>query len=565
MSGIELSDYVYVNAGPVVQSSGVKGSYRTVADLTARNAIGNAWREAGMWVYVEADLTIYQLGNDLTTWSVVPFGSGAGSAIATASVASASALDDTAYVNGTLITINTFDELWVYNKNDTTTPTNGVTCIASFTGKRYYRVGVPSQKWTRVDNWYIDNIAGNDENVGSIGAPLKTRAELSRRLKRNAPAQNTTVHYIGDYNVKDVIDTVVAPGTIYTEQGQATTVLTGTFTTVVAASGYDQDAFTDSAVTDWTPHYGRRITVTSGANAGAFTFIGYDLQSGAIQVAPWKIANANGTVVSARKPPSTGDSYKVETLSKCACTIIATDGDQSTIGNIQFRDLLFDNTSFLLTVNGSGAVPVFVGCSFAVVVFVQSKIQTTQCHWLYGMVSYNGSQWECYGGMLHGFYGWFGQLNSAAYFYDGPFFTNSSGVYLQLGTVIEMNGAQFYKTTAGFLGGAGSHGTLDPGSVIYMAERWTGTNRVYGDVATRRAFTLRGASKILYKTAANQTIRGSLSGGEIEAGTNDEMRAWDEGAGAYTAAIQCTFANLATTLLNNAHNLALDAHVIQAG
>lgn len=45
-----------------------KGGYRSVANVTLRNAIPNTRREAGMLVYVQADGVIYQLGGDLTTW-----------------------------------------------------------------------------------------------------------------------------------------------------------------------------------------------------------------------------------------------------------------------------------------------------------------------------------------------------------------------------------------------------------------------------------------------------------------------------------------------------------------
>jgi hypothetical protein len=45
-----------------------KGGYRSVANITERNAIPTARREAGMLVYVHADGVIYQLAADLTNW-----------------------------------------------------------------------------------------------------------------------------------------------------------------------------------------------------------------------------------------------------------------------------------------------------------------------------------------------------------------------------------------------------------------------------------------------------------------------------------------------------------------
>lgn len=46
-----------------------KGGYRTVATIEERDAIPAPRLEAGMLVYVQADGTAYQLGEDLTTWT----------------------------------------------------------------------------------------------------------------------------------------------------------------------------------------------------------------------------------------------------------------------------------------------------------------------------------------------------------------------------------------------------------------------------------------------------------------------------------------------------------------
>lgn len=53
-----------------------KGGYRTVATTAERDAIPAPRLEAGMLVYVEADGLIYQLANDLATWSQLETGGG---------------------------------------------------------------------------------------------------------------------------------------------------------------------------------------------------------------------------------------------------------------------------------------------------------------------------------------------------------------------------------------------------------------------------------------------------------------------------------------------------------
>jgi hypothetical protein len=50
-----------------------KGGYRSVANITERNAIPTARREAGMLCYVQAEGVIYQLAADLTNWVAMTF------------------------------------------------------------------------------------------------------------------------------------------------------------------------------------------------------------------------------------------------------------------------------------------------------------------------------------------------------------------------------------------------------------------------------------------------------------------------------------------------------------
>ena len=51
-----------------------KGGYRSVANITERNAIPTARREVGMLVYVQAEGVIYQLAADRTNWASLSLG-----------------------------------------------------------------------------------------------------------------------------------------------------------------------------------------------------------------------------------------------------------------------------------------------------------------------------------------------------------------------------------------------------------------------------------------------------------------------------------------------------------
>lgn len=54
---------------PIIDDSGLKGSFRIVGDVAARDAINTPFRKAGMLVHVQDNNTIYQLNTDLTTWT----------------------------------------------------------------------------------------------------------------------------------------------------------------------------------------------------------------------------------------------------------------------------------------------------------------------------------------------------------------------------------------------------------------------------------------------------------------------------------------------------------------
>ena len=60
---------------------------------------------------------------------------------------------------------------------------------------RWVRQLTPVARWTDQTSWYVDQSNGNDENVGSTsGAPLKTVAEFTRRLRAVKYSINATTY-----------------------------------------------------------------------------------------------------------------------------------------------------------------------------------------------------------------------------------------------------------------------------------------------------------------------------------------------------------------------------------
>lgn len=120
-----------------------KGGRKSVADITARNAIPAARRTAGMEVYVRDSGTSYILGDNLTTWSA------SGSEGILPNIAALRALTSQAKFNSvTLVgyyssTITSAPDggggVFVYDASDTTSVDNGGTTIVDLAGRRWKR------------------------------------------------------------------------------------------------------------------------------------------------------------------------------------------------------------------------------------------------------------------------------------------------------------------------------------------------------------------------------------------------------------------------------------------
>lgn len=178
-----------------------------------------------------------------------------------------------------------------------------------------------------VTDWYLDGLTGDDTNDGkTLATPLKTGAELSRRLGPQAAwDHNVTIHVgvggvpdllsvVGDTLVPDVHIDII--GTV-TDQIDA-----GTIASITSMDHATPRSPTLSAtnITDWSFYVGKRLRVTSGTNAGAVTWVLKENPHAlGINVARtgrfYKILNgpSDTTIISA-VTPSVGDSIVIETL-----------------------------------------------------------------------------------------------------------------------------------------------------------------------------------------------------------------------------------------------------------
>ncbi len=193
---------------------------------------------------------------------------------------------------------------WHRNVDSTLVP-DGITVVAAIGGGRWERC-VPSTSpvWLVQATWYVNPLIGNDEAGGGILAPLRTVAELNRRLSVGPIGQATTVWIIGSAVMPEAHLAVDTDGYLFTVRGLLTASGTGSIGTWTTRNHATPEAtlITDPVVGDWTPYEGSRIDITSGASVGAVGWVAAANPHGAgLQVAATDIFGS---------PPTSGNAYR---------------------------------------------------------------------------------------------------------------------------------------------------------------------------------------------------------------------------------------------------------------
>jgi len=152
-----------------------------------------------------------------------------------------------------------------------------------------------------VTDWYLDQTVGVDTNDGlTVGTPLKTGAELTKRLGAWAQFRQSVTVHVGVNGIADDIvinGQLLNPNTNVTVVGTPTVVGTYPIATYAARNhnlptGTPTDyQLTATGVAAWTA--GQRLVQTDGTNVGVLAFVVADLGSGVAEVTtPGKINTA---------------------------------------------------------------------------------------------------------------------------------------------------------------------------------------------------------------------------------------------------------------------------------
>ena len=263
-------------------------------------------------------------------------------------------------------------------------------------------------------NWFLDANNGSDTADGDTASnALKSLEGLSRRFGSYPVfAQKTLIHLAGDFATEDFfLRGSARDGVTVGLIGEVTVTREGTITAKTNyLSGTNTAQITDTGVADWSPDFGDRLTLTSGANIGAHNWIAADLGSNEVRTNTWFKLHAIGEA--GGSTPLNGfsfnvdvnDTYNIErftSLSSLNISIDRTQGHANPVNSFEARDIAlggyaidFDVISYLGTdacLIGCHVSQLIRGESFRLIGCHGSDVIAAQCNPLYDACMFSGA------------------------------------------------------------------------------------------------------------------------------------------------------------------------------
>lgn len=265
------------------------------------------------------------------------------------------------------------------------TAVDGITTIAALNRTGYYWIReeapVENNPWTKIVDWYVNYLTGNDENYGSAALPVKTWSEIARRLGKTPRIHYVvTVHILSD--LPEVLGLGVDPvftdyeaGIVFTASPK-TVHFNGTIQSWTSCTPGVQGVMTDAGVADFSAHVGRRIRITSGAMTGFSTFIGglgAAVTDALVGQLAWRTGTNRGNMVVSDTDPGDGATYNIESLFsvlgvsvRCSNYVLDTGSFTLFLGwvveNLDVRGSAYSGIDQSIQTDGV-TVPSFISCA----------------------------------------------------------------------------------------------------------------------------------------------------------------------------------------------------------
>lgn len=332
--------------------------------------------------------------------------------ISVANIAELQALPNGGMKEGTWVYVRSVRAWWELSFTLGAT-TDAITVVTAQSGgtARWVRQDANDLYWSYTTTWYVDPVAGNDENTGAASnLALKTVAEFCRRLRFGVPNTSYTINVLADVPNTDICNpqvrmlttsgqTGAAFGATLTFKGQRTVVRAGTTaagttqTDPTAAAATAQAEIVDAAAA-WGADAGRLVVLSDANSRQAWVLSGKTNVVGAAgRVTDW--ISAAGAWISGN--PGAGIAYSVVTLTKFRAQVQQSPSTTpAPTFNVVFQDVEFDDL-------GSGSLRPFAG--YVNLRFFSTKLSNNNNQGGAGTSNVSFS-----GGMVGGFWGMTGTL-----------------------------------------------------------------------------------------------------------------------------------------------------------
>jgi hypothetical protein len=227
------------------------------------------------------------------------------------------AYDDAALPNDAQCEVATLLCPWALVRASAVAP-DGITVVATHSGVGRWHRCDPGTAWAWRATWYIDFAGGSDEALGDVAAPLKTHAELVRRIGQHIGegVSAITINFVGNYTGNlDWSGTQSTGNPSISYVGVRTVVYSGSVTAVTPYNPAASQAghITDAAIpASWTASglVGKAILLTSGAHSGYVGWIEKDLGGTLPKTANYHVPISSG---GSTGEPAMGDTFDIIT------------------------------------------------------------------------------------------------------------------------------------------------------------------------------------------------------------------------------------------------------------
>jgi hypothetical protein len=496
-------------------------------------------------------------------------------------------------VEGELVFVKTLKTFFIYTSSSTLAA-DGITVQTTQSGgaTRWLRTSFSHPSWRlEHDDWYIDSIAGNDENNGATAlTALRTGAELSRRYGHGNLVRSTSVDLSIRYHIKNdllapdyfELDVTADVDTYFRILGENTATLrTGTLANsggvIVENPNTNQPwVIKDTGVVTWETD--ARIRFTNGPANNGTCWPAKDLGSGSLRVSPpctWDEPDFFNTANAVT--PANGNTYAVERLTKINLGEIRVRRTTSAFGfalivNVANLDIQNPGPGFAISdhADGHNLSISYYGCRVRQPLYLRSEyyINSFLSDGVLGTTFFNNIGFS---GCL------FKYINAQNPFFLVSNWRGSFGnvtTYLQgvpllfVGSnAINAGSVAVFDVPISFAnpGGHGINVGFAKDVFLEQAASLGVVGSIWGSGNAGAGIRMSAGSSLSIHRNSITTITGT--GGDFILADAATARAWDEAVGAPTGVITCTWANLALAIASggfggSAHNFQQRASVV---